>query len=229
MSLWQFLTWIWGEIGKATDWFSGSYWTWRGRLVNFWDHLGSVYSDAVSFTSWSFATLGQQVLGWINRSIDLVELRFGIDLSSLERRISASLDITRVKLTTMIESAEVELRSWVKPQIDALYAWGHGYFEEISKLFTAQINTLKAMYSPLTALSGHVSRLVALVRDSMFTKLLDIVNRGYIELKLLFDNPSGYIMFRLEASLLGMLDDILGYGMGSTKLRLPDKRDWMDK
>jgi hypothetical protein len=229
MSLWEFLTWIWGEIGKATDWFSGSYWTWRGRLANFWDHLGSVYSDAVSYARWSFATLGQQVLGWINRSIDVVELRFGIDLSSLERRMSASLAIARVNLTSMINSVEVGLRSWVKPQIDAIYNWGHGYFEEISKLFTAQINTLKAMYSPLTALSGYVSRLVALVRDSMFSSLLDIVNRGYIELKLLFDNPTGYIMFRLEDSLLGLLDDVLGYGLGSTKLSLPDKRDWMGK
>ena len=226
MTLWEFLTWLWYQAAKALDWFGDEYHTFRDKLANFWYYLGRLASDVYhTVSSWiseAYNDLKAEVSGWYEGLSDWINSIYG----TIAGAIADVKDWFQAVVSPWIDAIWNDLTSWVNNVITGIYQG----INDISGWVSLQIDNLVSDFTglihPLLPLVAENDKLFTLTEANFFSRLLDLIQDGYSELRLFLDHPSGYILNRIVDKGLDFIGELIAYGLGSEEVELPDKRDW---
>lgn len=227
MTLWEFISWLWLQANKVFDWFSESYPTFRDRVGNFWTYLtnlsNSIYNTVSNWISTTASNLWGDFLQWLDgvRS-DLLTLRD----NALAWINQAKADITGW-VNSIIDSVYYNVSQWFsQAQSDVL-----GWLSDTNTWFDTVINSVRSwvieLINPILPLGLRSDKIIAITDDTIFSKLLHLAQEGYKELVIFIDNPTGYILNKIQDKMLDFIGDVIGYGLGTQEDTLPDRKDWM--
>ena len=226
MNLWEFLTWLWYQAYKALDWFGDQYNAFRDKVANFWFYLGSlardIYDTVSSWISDTYDNLKGEVSGWYDGLVAWIDSIYG----TIEGAIAEVKAWFEAVVSPWISSIWDDLSSWINGVISDIYQG----INDLSGWVSIQIQDLASDFTelihPILSLTPELNKIFTLTETNFFSRLLDLIQDGYEELKLFLDNPTGYILNRITDKGLDFIGELIAYGLGAVESELPDKQDW---
>ncbi len=227
MSFWDYLNWLWNKATSVFDWFGDQYNLFKDRVANFWHYLGIIVDGVYNtVTTW--------ITDRFNEAISFIE--------SMGNSIRAWSDTIFQSLWNTI----AWVRDWLLSQINQgiayvirissdivnylgnqVIGWINGVIAWVSTKVEEVRSTMQSLFQPTLFIVALADKIIALTSDNIFAKLLHLAQDGYKELVLFIDNPTGYVLDRIESKALDFIGDVIGHSMGAEKADLPDKIRWL--
>jgi len=220
------INWLSNRATAVLQWFGSSYWTWSGRVQNFFAHLQDYRDQAYAWAkSWSWS----RILEYYYLARDYVVSKYNSAIAWVNTTRQSIQSWATGRIQEVWNFADlayrsawsiwVDIRGWVQSKIDpavtAVRAWVKVWITDKIKPFNWILGFKDLLEGLKDLFSEENLRRLSLLWGSLFPAVLAFATK-----------PLATLLSVIQPIFLDLLSFSVAYALGTEKAELPDWPDW---